>query len=87
MLGIVNVAIGAMLGIVLADSPAFKVAHFSDLSLTCFFVILVTLQSANVWAASNAVARQAYGFALGAIAPFLVMQVVVFCIFVWIGLT
>jgi hypothetical protein len=81
LLGVINVATGAMLGTILADSPAFKVTLLSDLSQTMFFIVLIILQSANIWAAASSIAQEHYDFALISILMFAAMQAAVFCYF------
>jgi hypothetical protein len=54
---------------------------FGDLSLTLFFVVMITLQSANIWAASSAIAHRAYDFALVSIVLFVAMQAAIFVYF------
>jgi hypothetical protein len=70
----INIAISAVLGVFLADSPMFKVDHFEDLGLVAFYIILISLQGANIWAAARAVAVPYYGFFSLAVLIFIFVQ-------------
>lgn len=53
----VNVAVGAVLGVVLAASQAFKPERFSDLLQPLIFVVLIGFIAVNIHAARDSLAR------------------------------
>jgi hypothetical protein len=78
MLSLVNVAIGAILGVVLVESPIFHVNQFSDLFTAFFFIALIILQATNIQASIIAFSRHRYNFFAWSIVFYLSAEAAVF---------
>jgi hypothetical protein len=81
MLTSINVAIGAMIGTILATSPAFTIRSFSDLGLAAFFSLLLVLQGWNIWLATKSMAAAEYDLFTCSVFAFLFVQAAVFTYF------
>jgi hypothetical protein len=78
MLSLVNVAIGAILGVVLVESPIFHINQFSDLFTAFFFITLVIFQATNIQASIIAFSRRRYNFFAWSIVFYLGAEAAVF---------
>jgi hypothetical protein len=81
MLTLMNVAIGAILGVVLVESPIFHITRFSDLSGAFEFIVLLILQSLNIQASIVSLMHRHYHFLTYSIGIYLFMEALVFLSF------
>jgi hypothetical protein len=62
MLSLVNIPIGALLGVILANSPVFVVSRIADLPRAFHFVLFVLFQAINIRLAIIRLSRKDYEF-------------------------
>lgn len=78
MVDVINIAVGAMLGVILANSPFFKINGFSDMYTLSLFVVLIILFSCNIWITSRSIARRRYSITVISIAAYFIMELSIF---------
>jgi capsule polysaccharide export protein KpsE/RkpR len=60
MVDVINVAIGAMLGVILADSPQFKINSLKDMFSLFTFILIIIMFACNIWITTRSMARRRY---------------------------
>ncbi len=80
MVDVINVAIGAMLGVILADSPIFKsdILKIEDMYPLTIFLLLVIMFASNIWIITRSYARNHHHLFYLSIALYIVMEVWIF---------
>jgi glucan phosphoethanolaminetransferase (alkaline phosphatase superfamily) len=80
MADVINVAIGAMLGVILADSPIFKsdILKIEDMYPLTLFLLLVIMFACNIWITTRSYARNHYHLFYISIALYIAMEVWIF---------
>jgi hypothetical protein len=81
MVDVINVAIGAMLGVILAESPMLKVTGFADMYTVFFFITLIILFSCNIWVTTRSLSRNRYGVMTMSIVIYFVSEITIFIAF------
>lgn len=78
MLNLVNVAIGAILGVVLVDSPMFRIIRFGDLFNAFGIIALLILQAVNIQFSVTALSNRHYHFLIYSVLMYLAVEVIFF---------
>lgn len=81
MVSSINMVMGAILGVVLADSPVFHVVNFGDMLPACLFVIMVIAQAINISASGHAIHVRSVALTVVSCGIFLVFQMSILLIF------
>jgi hypothetical protein len=80
MADMINVAIGAMLGVILADTPLFKsdALHLEDMYSLTLFLILIVMFACNIWITTRSYAQGKYHIFYVSIGIYLFVELFIF---------
>jgi hypothetical protein len=78
MVDVINVAVGAMLGVILADSPQFKMNSLTDLYAFSIFILLIIMFACNIWVTTLSMTLHRHNVTTVSIFAYFVMEACLF---------